>query len=164
MIGFASVHERPAVVGLRGSCCRPATYFAGQLWRELFRGFGSWYRPERHYMRGPGPRWREKYAAVAARLGDGNRCDRFVRAETEGIVSEVAQPAKMNQRVAGRPRERRETARPVSRKTGKLAAIGLERDPTEAREIVEARRLLIAELEERRRLPCDGDPGLREGA
>jgi len=22
------------------------------------------YRPERHYMRGPGPKWREKYAAL----------------------------------------------------------------------------------------------------
>ena len=25
------------------------------------------YRPERHYMRGPGPKWREKYAQVSTR-------------------------------------------------------------------------------------------------
>lgn len=31
----------------------------GILFRDLF---GS-YRPERHYMRGPGPRWREKHGA-----------------------------------------------------------------------------------------------------
>ena len=34
-----------------------------RLWRLIGRGlltvFPS-YRPERHYMRGPGPRWREK--------------------------------------------------------------------------------------------------------
>ncbi len=31
------------------------------LWRDLMRAiFG--YRPERHYMRGPGPAWRAKNA------------------------------------------------------------------------------------------------------
>ena len=29
------------------------------LLRELVRGFLNPYRPERHYMRGPGPKWRE---------------------------------------------------------------------------------------------------------
>jgi hypothetical protein len=28
---------------------------------ELARGFLDPYRPERHYMRGPGPRWRERH-------------------------------------------------------------------------------------------------------
>lgn len=32
------------------------------MWRTLRRdAFGS-YRPELHYMRGPGPKWREKHA------------------------------------------------------------------------------------------------------
>ena len=30
-----------------------------QGWRRLTEGR---YRPEKHYMRGPGPKWREKYA------------------------------------------------------------------------------------------------------
>ncbi|MBO0766636.1 MAG: hypothetical protein J2P50_18875 [Hyphomicrobiaceae bacterium] len=29
-----------------------------QAWRKML---GSHYRPEKHYMRGPGPKWREKY-------------------------------------------------------------------------------------------------------
>jgi hypothetical protein len=33
---------------------------------ELWRAFSKWafdpYRPELHYMRGPGPKWREKHA------------------------------------------------------------------------------------------------------
>ncbi len=28
------------------------------------------YRPELHYMRGPGPRWREKHRVTAPRRGD----------------------------------------------------------------------------------------------
>jgi hypothetical protein len=31
--------------------------FCRGLWRSLFDG----YRPEQHYMRGPGPRWCEKH-------------------------------------------------------------------------------------------------------
>jgi hypothetical protein len=33
-------------------------------WRKLM---GEPYRPEKHYMRGPGPKWREKYAAATHR-------------------------------------------------------------------------------------------------
>lgn len=32
------------------------------LVRTLRRDLFSTYRPERHYMRGPGPKWREKHA------------------------------------------------------------------------------------------------------
>jgi hypothetical protein len=35
-----------------------------QSWRKLI---GEPYRPEKHYMRGPGPKWREKYAHAGAR-------------------------------------------------------------------------------------------------
>jgi hypothetical protein len=36
------------------------------FWREfLTRAFNP-YRPEQHYMRGPGPAWRAKYGADAA--------------------------------------------------------------------------------------------------
>jgi hypothetical protein len=32
-----------------------------QAWRKLL---GEPYRPEKHYMRGPGPKWREKHGPV----------------------------------------------------------------------------------------------------
>jgi hypothetical protein len=35
-----------------------------QGWRKLI---GEPYRPEKHYMRGPGPKWRAKYAKVGSR-------------------------------------------------------------------------------------------------
>ncbi len=31
-------------------------------WRRLAAIFGSKYRPERHYMRGPGPKWQESHS------------------------------------------------------------------------------------------------------
>jgi hypothetical protein len=31
-----------------------------QAWR---RAIGNPYRPEKHYMRGPGPKWREKHGS-----------------------------------------------------------------------------------------------------
>jgi len=38
-----------------------------RLWKV-----SSAYNPERHYMRGPGPKWREKHASlrIADRLGE----------------------------------------------------------------------------------------------
>ena len=42
---------------------------AMSLWRVLFDN----YRPERHYMRGPGPAWHAKYGAEASfRLKSGD--------------------------------------------------------------------------------------------
>jgi hypothetical protein len=38
-----------------------------RFWRALVHQLFSRYRPERHYMRGPGPKWREKHPAAAAR-------------------------------------------------------------------------------------------------
>jgi hypothetical protein len=31
------------------------------LWQQLTRDRGHSYRPELHYMRGPGPKWRAKH-------------------------------------------------------------------------------------------------------
>ncbi len=36
------------------------------LWYEMTRDIASPYRPERHYMRGPGPKWRAKHGLPAA--------------------------------------------------------------------------------------------------
>jgi len=38
---------------------------AGAL-RKVVNGLFDPYRPELHYMRGPGPRWREKYGLAGA--------------------------------------------------------------------------------------------------
>ncbi len=44
------------------------------LWRSLAQGLLDPYRPELHYMRGPGPKWREKHGnpggAVAGVAGN----------------------------------------------------------------------------------------------
>jgi hypothetical protein len=47
---------------------RPRIDLAG-VWRVLVTSHMHSYRPEKHYMRGPGPKWREKHAhqATAAR-------------------------------------------------------------------------------------------------
>jgi len=39
----------------------PAISRGRLLWRRLFAAWLDPYRPERHYMRGPGPKWREKH-------------------------------------------------------------------------------------------------------
>ncbi len=36
------------------------------LWRSLKRDLFGGYRPELHYMRGPGPKWRAKHATEVA--------------------------------------------------------------------------------------------------
>jgi hypothetical protein len=38
------------------------------IWRTLRQGIFDPYHPELHYMRGPGPKWREKHACVASAL------------------------------------------------------------------------------------------------
>jgi hypothetical protein len=37
-------------------------------WQRLIDRATDGYRPERHYMRGPGPKWRAKHRAVTAAL------------------------------------------------------------------------------------------------
>ena len=43
-----------------------AATVAGML-RDMARDLSGSYRPERHYMRGPGPKWHEKRAAFTAK-------------------------------------------------------------------------------------------------
>lgn len=42
-----------------------ATPSIATLWRSLFADLFDPYRPELHYMRGPGPKWREKHLPKA---------------------------------------------------------------------------------------------------
>ena len=57
-----------AIIAISGSAVallpRPFTGFRQALtahWHELARDLFNPYRPEQHYMRGPGPAWRAKH-------------------------------------------------------------------------------------------------------
>jgi hypothetical protein len=58
-----------AILAISGSALAPfsviGSFFAG-LWRELSRDVVRPYRPELHYMRGPGPAWRAKHGQPPA--------------------------------------------------------------------------------------------------
>ena len=47
---------------------QPFTYVAAK-WQKLVRIAGNPYRPELHYMRGPGPKWHAKYQASRLNRG-----------------------------------------------------------------------------------------------
>jgi hypothetical protein len=66
MIGFIAVHSQPSAATLSTWGWRSSIFFVAKLWRDLFRELLSSYRPELHYMRGPGPRWRERHGARQA--------------------------------------------------------------------------------------------------
>jgi hypothetical protein len=34
------------------------------LWRRLTQNLGAGYKPERHYMRGPGPKWHARNSSL----------------------------------------------------------------------------------------------------
>ena len=40
--------------------------FVATKWQTLVKVAGDPYRPELHYMRGPGPKWRAKHGVQAA--------------------------------------------------------------------------------------------------
>ena len=44
-----------------------------ETFRALRQGFLDPYRPELHYMRGPGPKWRERHAYAVVRRPAGIR-------------------------------------------------------------------------------------------
>jgi hypothetical protein len=54
-----------AILAISGSAAallpRPLAGFLAAFWQELTRDAIRPYRPERHYMRGPGPAWRAKH-------------------------------------------------------------------------------------------------------
>ena len=48
-----------------------------QLWRVCLGGEGA-YRPDRHYMRGPGPKWHAKYGSLVQKAVPTNRPARAI--------------------------------------------------------------------------------------
>jgi len=63
MIGVAS-NRSTSPAGRVNAVDTSSIFMAiAEAWRELRKGFLDTYRPELHYMRGPGPKWLEKHGA-----------------------------------------------------------------------------------------------------
>ena len=64
MIRVASNQSAPSF-GRTKPVDRPPILLAiAEAWRDLRKGLDGTYRPELHYMRGPGPKWHEKHSAA----------------------------------------------------------------------------------------------------
>ncbi|HXW27001.1 MAG TPA: hypothetical protein VEK73_19820, partial [Xanthobacteraceae bacterium] len=58
--------ERLSKVALRFACAGAQAWATAiGAWRSLRHERTPAYRPEAHYMRGPGPKWRAKHAGMA---------------------------------------------------------------------------------------------------
>jgi hypothetical protein len=53
------------VIGLLASAAIEAGVVLLNSWRAWLPGHANTYRPEAHYMRGPGPKWHEKHSRGA---------------------------------------------------------------------------------------------------
>jgi hypothetical protein len=51
------------------SLIRQPLNFVASKWQKLVQVAGNPYRPELHYMRGPGPKWHAKYQASRLNRG-----------------------------------------------------------------------------------------------
>jgi hypothetical protein len=68
-----TLHSRPSAAAF-GTTSRPSNvFFLAKLWRDLFKELRSSYRPELHYMRGPGPKWHAKHDRLPAAVKYGHR-------------------------------------------------------------------------------------------
>jgi hypothetical protein len=56
---------RQAQAGAKDSCCDAIAAACAEFVLALKALFDP-YRPERHYMRGPGPKWHAKHSAACA--------------------------------------------------------------------------------------------------
>jgi hypothetical protein len=55
-----------AIIAISGSAAALVPNVLARFWRELTRDALRPYRPEAHYMRGPGPAWRAKHGRSLA--------------------------------------------------------------------------------------------------
>ena len=61
---MATIASSSAAPGAQTRDREPALFGdIGTLWRQFFARAFDPYRPELHYMRGPGPAWRAKHVA-----------------------------------------------------------------------------------------------------
>jgi hypothetical protein len=66
MIRTTSIHSRPSTTIFDLAGWTPTFPVVAGLWQDLLGRFFDPYRPELHYMRGPGPKWRERYGVAEA--------------------------------------------------------------------------------------------------
>src|SRR5262249_24798960 len=69
-----------------------AIVFAPVRWHSFWNRWFDAYRPELHYMRGPGPKWREKHG----RMGDLNLAK-------EQPIADILEPGLNRHRLVVRP-------------------------------------------------------------
>ena len=60
-IGQPIAFNSPAVIPIIAALLR---FVSEAIWQSLPEAWRNPYRPERHYMRGPGPKWRERHAPL----------------------------------------------------------------------------------------------------
>jgi hypothetical protein len=70
-----SFWQRTKPMAKQGNSSPLVSVAVASLWRSLKKDLFDTYRPELHYMRGPGPKWRAKHqsrsqAPAMARLAD----------------------------------------------------------------------------------------------
>lgn len=63
MRATSDITKAPSALALKAPGL--AATVAGML-RDMTRDLSGSYRPEQHYMRGPGPKWHEKHGAFTA--------------------------------------------------------------------------------------------------
>lgn len=63
---MATVHPAPIPCSAASRDGQPTPSGFKAFWRQFFAMAFRPYRPELHYMRGPGPAWRAKYGSQAA--------------------------------------------------------------------------------------------------
>jgi hypothetical protein len=72
MTTFDTAASRSAPAATAISVAARALSTTGRkIWRLLTRESAATYRPELHYMRGPGPKWREKHERAGLRPARG---------------------------------------------------------------------------------------------
>jgi hypothetical protein len=67
--GRKAVTRRKCVMSVSGPVIRSFGKTIAAVFTSLIEDVLGAYRPERHYMRGPGPKWREKHALAPAAPG-----------------------------------------------------------------------------------------------
>ena len=65
-VGRKAVTRRKCVMSVPGPVFRSFGKTIVAVFTSLLEDVLGAYRPERHYMRGPGPKWREKHAVGPA--------------------------------------------------------------------------------------------------
>jgi len=113
MIRAIPIHLRPPAEAFGVVARIPTFPVASDLWRELLRGLFDPYRPERHYMRGPGPKWRAKHGIAQPAFEDAS-CGSAPKKLRLGCTAENA-ASSINIAQGGTPRRMSDRRFPTNR-------------------------------------------------